>query len=69
MVVSECARLVPVHMEIVGLLNGILPAVSLARLAHYIQNWANASRGMDMSQQVGPNLWTGFRDPTIVKRY
>jgi len=67
-VVSECARLIPVHMEVLGLLNGILPAVQLAPLSRYIQNWAKASDGTDMSQQVGPNQWTGFRDPTIIRR-
>lgn len=65
---SECARLAPVNMQLLGLLNGVLPNVPLAPLAHYIQNWDKASKGMDMSKEAGPNLRTGFRDPTIIKR-
>ncbi|MBI3469691.1 MAG: hypothetical protein HY000_42375 [Planctomycetes bacterium] len=67
-VVSECARLIPVHMQILGLLNGLIPTVPLAPLAEYIQNWDKASKGKDMMRQVGPNLRVGFRDPTILKR-
>src|SRR5262249_12345249 len=67
-VVSECARLIPVRMQILGLLNGILTAVPLAPLAHYIQNWDKASKGTDMSREQAPNLRVGFRDPTIIKR-
>jgi len=73
-VVSECARLIPVRMQILGLLNGILPVVQLAPLAHYIQNWNKASTGTDMSREVTPkpagvlSLRVGFRDPTIIKR-
>ena len=67
-IVSECSRLIPVQMEVLGLLNGILPAVPLTPLKHYIQNWDKASKGMDMSREVRPNLRTGFRDPTIIKR-
>jgi hypothetical protein len=69
-VVSECARLIPVRMQITGLLNSVLPtsSVPLAPLAHYIQNWDKASKGKDMSQEVGPNQRTGFKDPTIIKR-
>jgi hypothetical protein len=67
-VVSECARLIPVRMQITGLLNGIVPTVPLAPLAHYIQNWDKASKGTDMSREVAPNLRVGFGDPTIIKR-
>jgi len=69
-VVSECARLIPVRMQILGLLNNVLPAfsVQLSPLAHYIQNWDKASKGKDMTKEAGPNLRTGFRDPTIIKR-
>jgi Ribosome inactivating protein len=73
-VVSECARLIPVRMHILGLLNGGVPIVPLAPLAHYIQNWKKASTGTDMSREVppqpgNPNTFrVGFRDPTIIKR-
>jgi hypothetical protein len=67
-VVSECARLIPVRMQVLGLLNGVVPAVALAPLAHYIQNWDKASKGKDMSREEGPNLRVGFPDPTIIKR-
>lgn len=67
-VVSECSRLVPVQMAVLGLLNGISPSAPLAGLSHYIQNWDKASKGMDMSREVRPNLRVGFRDPTIIKR-
>lgn len=67
-VVSECARLIPVRMQILGLLNGVVPDVPLAPLARYIQNWDKASKGKDMSQEVAPNLRVGFNDPTIIKR-
>jgi hypothetical protein len=74
-VVSECARLIPVRMQILGLLNGVVPVVPLAPLAHYIQNWSKASMGTDMSREVVPpkhssahSLRVGFRDPTIIKR-
>jgi hypothetical protein len=67
-VVSECSRLIPVQMEILGLLNGISPAVPLAALTHYIRNWDKASKGTDMSREVRPDLRIGFRDPTIIKR-
>ncbi|NOT56003.1 MAG: hypothetical protein HOP18_15495 [Deltaproteobacteria bacterium] len=66
--VSECARLIPVRMQILGLLNGIVLTVPLAPLARYIQNWDKASKGRDMSQEVAPNFRVGFRDPTIIKR-
>jgi len=68
LVVSECSRLIPVEMAILGLLNGISPSVSLAELAGYIQNWDKASKGADMSREMRPNFRTGFRDPTIIKR-
>lgn len=67
-VVSENARLIPVRMQITGLLNGVVTTVPLAPLAHYIQNWDKASKGTDMSREVAPNLRVGFRDPTILKR-
>jgi hypothetical protein len=67
-VVSECARLIPVRMQVLGLLNGIDVALPLEPLAHYIQNWDKASKGMDMSKEVRPNLRVGFQDPTIIKR-
>ncbi len=67
-VVSECSRLIPVNMEILGLLNGISPSVSLGSLARYIQNWDKASKGKDMSQEVASNLRKGFPDPSIIKR-
>ena len=67
-VVSECARLIPVRMQITGLLNGILPTVPLAPLARYIKNWDKASKGTDMSREEAPNFRVGFRDPTIIKR-
>jgi hypothetical protein len=67
-VVSECARLIPVRMQVTGLLNGVLQTVPLTSLAHYIQNWNKASKGKDMSREVAPNLRVGFRDPTIIKR-
>lgn len=67
-VVSECARLIPVRMQITGLLNGVVSTVPLAPLARYIQNWDKASKGKDMSQEVSPNLRVGFPDPTIIKR-
>jgi Ribosome inactivating protein len=73
-VVSECTRLIPVRMQILGLLNGIMPIVPLAPLAHYIQNWNKASTGMDVSREVASkhdipqSLRVGFRDPTIIKR-
>lgn len=72
-VVSECARLIPVRMQILGLLNGVVPMVPVAPLAHYIQNWSKASKGTDMSREVASNqgslqsLRVGFRDPTIIK--
>lgn len=73
-IVSECARLIPVRMHVLGLLNGVVPLVPLAPLAHYIQNWKKASGGTDMSREVpappgNPNTFrAGFRDPTIIKR-
>lgn len=73
-VVSECARLIPVQMQILGLLNGIMPTVELPPLAHYIQNWKKASTGTDMSREIPPrpgsshSLRVGFRDPTIIRR-
>lgn len=73
-VVSECARLIPVRMQILGLLNGIVQTVDLASLAHYIQNWKKASGGTDMSREMPPRpgqehaLRVGFRDPTIIRR-
>jgi Ribosome inactivating protein len=67
-VVSECSRLVPVRMQVLGLLNGIQATLPLEPLAHYIQNWNKASQGMDMSKEVQPNQRVGFRDPTIIKR-
>jgi hypothetical protein len=67
-VVSECSRLIPVQMQILGLLNGIDPIVKLAPLAHYIQNWKKASKGTDMSREVTPTYRVGFKDPTIIKR-
>ena len=38
-----------------------------APLAHYIQNWDKASKGMDMSREEAPNLRVGFRGPAIIK--
>ncbi len=68
-VVSECSRLIPVQMQILGLLNGYwADGVRIEGMQHYIQNWSRASRGTDMSQQVAPNLWVGFNDPTIIRR-
>jgi hypothetical protein len=67
-IVAECARLIPVRMQITGLLNGMVPTVPLAPLARYIKNWDKASKGMDMSQEVSPNFRTGFKDPAIIKR-
>ena len=73
-VVSECARLIPVQMQILGLLNGIVQTVDLAPLAHYIKNWKKASAGADMSREVHPkpdelhSLRVGFKDPTIIRR-
>lgn len=73
-VVSECARLIPVRMQILGLLNGVVPLVPLAPLAHYIQNWNKASMGADMSREVPTppeakhTLRVGFKDPTIIRR-
>ena len=67
-VVCECSRLVPIHMQIVGLLNGAIPFVPLAPMAHYIKNWDKASKGTDMSREVGVNLRTGFKDPSIIRR-
>ena len=67
-VVAECARLVPVQMHVLGLLNGIDHAIALAPLAHYIQGWSAASRGADMSRQVNERLRVGFRDPTIIRK-
>jgi hypothetical protein len=67
-VVSECARLIPVRMQVTGLLNGFVPSVPLAGVARYIQNWDKASKGADMSREQAPNFRVGFRDPTIIKR-
>ncbi|MGP0017379.1 MAG: ribosome-inactivating family protein [Candidatus Sulfotelmatobacter sp.] len=67
-VVCECSRLIPVQMQVLGLLNGIDQILKLAPLAHYIRNWEKASTGMDMSREVTPNLRVGFKDPTIIKR-
>ena len=67
-VVCESSRLIPVKMEVLGLLNGISTAVPLAPLKHYIQDWGRASKGKDMSREVQPNFRVGFRDPTIIKR-
>jgi hypothetical protein len=67
-VVCEYVRLIPVNMEVLGLLNGISTAVPLASLKHYIQDWDKASKGKDMSREVAPNLRVGFQDPTIIKR-
>jgi hypothetical protein len=67
-VVSECSRLIPVQMYVLGVLNGVSPFVPLSSLAQYIQNWGKASAGTDMSREVGPNQRVGFKDPTIIKR-
>ncbi len=67
-VVCEGARLVPVEMQVLGLLNGVLSSVSLDSLAHYIQNWDRASKGADMSVETAPNFRVGFNDPTIIRR-
>jgi hypothetical protein len=67
-VVSECARLIPVRMQVLGLLNDIVQTVPLTPLAHYIQNWQKASLGTDMSRELSPTHRVGFRDPTIIKR-
>jgi hypothetical protein len=55
-------------MQILGLLNGLVPAVPLAPLARDIQNWDKAAKGKDMSRAGTPNVRVGFRDPTIIKR-
>ena len=67
-VVAENLRLVPVNMNVLGVLNGIQDGIDLVALEPYIRNWGKASQGMDMSVQAGPNLRTGFRDPTLVRR-
>ncbi len=70
-VVSECARLILVRMQVLGLLNNVVHtgSVPLSSLAHYIQNWDKASKGQDMTQPTdNPNVRTGFKDPTIIKR-
>jgi hypothetical protein len=67
-VVSECSRLIPVRMQVLGLLNGIQSTLPLEPLAHYIQNWDKASKGGDMSTEVQPNQRVGFKNPTIIKR-
>jgi hypothetical protein len=66
-VVSENLRLIPVNMLVLSLLNEIKESISLDYLAPYIQNWRKASEGRDMSVQAGPNLRSGFKNPTIVK--
>jgi len=60
--------LVPVNMLVLGLLNGIRADIELNYLEPYIRNWGKASAGKDMMVQQGPNLKTGFRDPTIIRR-
>jgi len=67
-VVAENLRLVPVNMLVLGLLNGIRGDIELNYLEPYIRNWGKASAGKDMMVQQGPNLKTGFRDPTIIRR-
>jgi hypothetical protein len=67
-VVSENARLIPVRMQVLGLLNHVVPTVPLASLARYIQNWDKASKGKDMSEEQGPGFRTGFPNPIIIKR-
>ena len=67
-VVSECARLVPVRMQVLGLLNGYLATMPFPSVERYIKNWDKASKGKDMSRETGPNLRVGFKDPTIIKR-
>jgi Ribosome inactivating protein len=67
-VVAECARLIPVRTEVLGLLNGVVHKIELEPLAHYIQNWSAASRGTDMSREEKPGLRVGARDPTILKK-
>lgn len=67
--VAECARLIPVRMRILGLLNEVNhQAVPLNDLAHYVQNWDKASKGQDMSKEISPTHRTGFSDPTIIRR-
>ena len=66
--VAESLRLIPVQMAVLGTLNEIRPKVSLGSLEHYIKNWGKASAGKDMTGEAGPNLRTGFRDPTIIRR-
>lgn len=67
-VVAECARLIPVRMRVLGLLNGIFAQVQLSEIERYIKNWSKASKGHDMSEQKHPNLRVGFSDPTIIRR-
>jgi len=67
-VVAENLRLIPVQMAVLSLLNEISQAISLSSLERYIHAWGKASEGKDMSVQVSPHLWKGFRDPTIVRR-
>lgn len=67
--VAECARLIPVRMRILGLLNEVNHTpIPLDELAHYVQNWDKASKGQDMSKEVSPTHRVGFSDPTIIKR-
>ena len=66
--VAENLRLIPVRMQVLGLLNGIFYSVALTPLERYIKNWGHASRGRDMSVQVSENHRVGFKDPTIIRR-
>lgn len=67
--VAECARLIPVRMRILGLLNEVNhTSIPLDELAHYVQNWDKASKGQDMSKEISPTHRTGFSDPTIIRR-
>lgn len=67
-VVAECARLIPVRMRVLGLLNGIFYILPLGDVQRYIKNWSKASKGHDMSEQAAENLRVGFKDPTIIRR-
>lgn len=66
--VAESLRLVPVQMAVLGALNEVGANADLSSLERYIKNWGKASKGTDMSVEAGPNLRTGFSDPTIIRR-
>ena len=66
--VAECARLIPVRMRVLGLLNGVVHTLDLSEVERYIKNWSKASKGTDMSVEVSPTHRVGHKDPTIIKR-